>query len=78
MWQVNISICVVADILVLAAEPAATFTTSLTLLRRWSEVGDVEAAELTEALRNVERRGRYRPGPQHPEYRWRLSSLDQG
>ncbi|WP_102128495.1 hypothetical protein [Deinococcus planocerae] len=59
-----------AALRLLGSEAGATFTTSLTLLRRWSEVGAVDVAEVGTALRNVEVRGRYRPGPRHPEYDW--------
>jgi len=62
-----------AALRLLEAEPGASFTTSFTLLRRWSEVAQAEVAEVSTALRNVEVRGRYRPGLSHPEYAWWLA-----
>lgn len=62
-----------AALRLLGSEPGAAFTTSFTLLRRWSEVAEITEAEVVTALHNMEVRGRYRPGPRHPEYAWWLA-----
>ncbi|MEF2279443.1 hypothetical protein V3W47_14160 [Deinococcus sp. YIM 134068] len=65
-----------AALRLLRGEHDASFTTSLSLLRLWSEVAAVEVPEIRTALHNVEVRGRYRPGPRHPEYAWWLASRE--
>ncbi|AFZ67173.1 hypothetical protein [Deinococcus peraridilitoris] len=42
-----------AALKLLATEEGASFTTSLTLLRRWSEVAELTAPALSEALNNL-------------------------